>query len=1078
MLVLTSLIAPVFAGTSNFRKEISRATSLPPRPLSSPGNEGRWMSICWHYYDIVTWSEPTLRDNQFDGTSPNDASARWWMVSMPEYVNTNVGVGPWGQPYDGMSDWVGETGQGATPYYSIVQTNGFIPEPIPGEDCIHILERDPNMAASYQPDVYFDDTNTNSVLEEIGTGNVPHGYIWAFRQVIGTANDQEVCPLSSNPVTDWIEVIEMPAVTYTAGNFYWAGVMHASNQKGNTNACIESWELFEGPALGDNNGPWTLKGTAAFGSPISYVANLGYCYCARVIWTGGVQSLVLSGPLTISTEPMIYNTCPPDGATSVNPIPGTYIIQFNKAMNTTVGVISTNLPNVSWAWSTDGLWLNGTYSMLQNYTTYYVDLTGGGFIDLEGNPLTEDTYKCFTTGNGIYETPFRINSNVEFGNMAAVRGWLGDGSQGNPYIIDNYNINGSGYGYCIYVGNTTCYFKIQNCYLHHASGNPAAYFADTGIYIYSTQNGNLTNNIAESNSGYGIHLSTSSSNNQIINNTVSSNAYNGIYLYSSCNNKINNNTVSSNSYNIQLDVSSNNNIINGNNVFSSIGYDGIAIYSSSYCTITNNTVSANQRYGIAILKSYGHYTSQDNKICSNSLINNINQAYDDQPYNHWNTSYPIGGNYWYNYNDPDIFSGPNQDQPGSDGIGDTPYIIDANSQDRYPLMSPTIQIPIVNVTQPSSAVTWYTESSHEITWTVALGLFPLATNPISIYYSITGSGGPWLLLSNGEPNDGTFTWTVNNTPSTNCYVRVEAVDIIGFSGFDISDTAFTIEVSYPLPATNVHAELTGTNDVTVYWTASASPDVAYYHVYYVSNDWNPTGDSYSFLANTTGTSFTHAGYGNYSGSETYYQIRTFDTAGHETRTIIQAAKYTKLISASTTVSWGGWIMLGSSLNQSSYVIDYKLQGQGFGALGYYNWSAVELYNACDSQDSWKLNVRNATPNQNEITTINNTQGFWACVYNNARYTSAGYVSNLTIPLKAGWNLVPYPFAARFQSTQYIRDHLIANCPGFGGTFGDMEIFNKTAGYRTSTPTGTEILTHQDAFWVCVTYDCTWTVINY
>ncbi|MCW3985022.1 MAG: hypothetical protein NWE91_01215 [Candidatus Bathyarchaeota archaeon] len=33
-------------------------------------------------------------------------------------------------------------------------------------------------------------------------------------------------------------------------------------------------------------------------------------------------------------------------------------------------------------------------------------------------------------------------------------------------------------------------------------------------------------------------------------------------------------------------------------------------------------------------------------------------------------------------------SGPNQDQLGSDGIGDTPYVIDLNNQDRYPLMKP------------------------------------------------------------------------------------------------------------------------------------------------------------------------------------------------------------------------------------------------------------------------------------------------------------------------------------------------------------------------------------------------------
>jgi parallel beta-helix repeat protein len=40
----------------------------------------------------------------------------------------------------------------------------------------------------------------------------------------------------------------------------------------------------------------------------------------------------------------------------------------------------------------------------------------------------------------------------------------------------------------------------------------------------------------------------------------------------------------------------------------------------------------------------------------------------------------------------DLKSGPNQDLPGSDGIGDTPYVIDANNRDKYPLMIPRIRL--------------------------------------------------------------------------------------------------------------------------------------------------------------------------------------------------------------------------------------------------------------------------------------------------------------------------------------------------------------------------------------------------
>jgi len=49
--------------------------------------------------------------------------------------------------------------------------------------------------------------------------------------------------------------------------------------------------------------------------------------------------------------------------------------------------------------------------------------------------------------------------------------------------------------------------------------------------------------------------------------------------------------------------------------------------------------------------------------------------------------YPSGGNYWSDYNGTD---------DNGDGIGDTPYIIDADNQDKYPLMKPYVLVGDVN----------------------------------------------------------------------------------------------------------------------------------------------------------------------------------------------------------------------------------------------------------------------------------------------------------------------------------------------------------------------------------------------
>jgi len=64
--------------------------------------------------------------------------------------------------------------------------------------------------------------------------------------------------------------------------------------------------------------------------------------------------------------------------------------------------------------------------------------------------------------------------------------------------------------------------------------------------------------------------------------------------------------------------------------------------------------------------------------------------------NIWDDGYPSGGNYWSDYNGTDLFSGPYQNITGSDGIGDTPYVIDENNRDRYPLMKPWT--PSINAT--------------------------------------------------------------------------------------------------------------------------------------------------------------------------------------------------------------------------------------------------------------------------------------------------------------------------------------------------------------------------------------------
>ncbi len=105
--------------------------------------------------------------------------------------------------------------------------------------------------------------------------------------------------------------------------------------------------------------------------------------------------------------------------------------------------------------------------------------------------------------------------------------------------------------------------------------------------------------------------------------------------------------------------------------------------------IFKNDLTANGD-GIHLLDSSG------NLLYHNNFLNNTRQVFDlawthpgIQPsIDTWDNGYPSGGNYWSDYSGVDKKSGINQDRHGSDGIGDTPYVIDENKQDNYPLIRP------------------------------------------------------------------------------------------------------------------------------------------------------------------------------------------------------------------------------------------------------------------------------------------------------------------------------------------------------------------------------------------------------
>ncbi len=104
---------------------------------------------------------------------------------------------------------------------------------------------------------------------------------------------------------------------------------------------------------------------------------------------------------------------------------------------------------------------------------------------------------------------------------------------------------------------------------------------------------------------------------------------------------------------------------------------GITINRGTNCNIFENSISNSER-GIILRNHEDAWVIENNTFHNNNFINNTQNVNVDFPShsNMWNNG--SEGNYWSDYNGTDS---------NGDGIGDTPYVIDENNIDYFPLMS-------------------------------------------------------------------------------------------------------------------------------------------------------------------------------------------------------------------------------------------------------------------------------------------------------------------------------------------------------------------------------------------------------
>jgi parallel beta-helix repeat protein len=244
---------------------------------------------------------------------------------------------------------------------------------------------------------------------------------------------------------------------------------------------------------------------------------------------------------------------------------------------------------------------------------------GAGDRSLEANPVIYPSIahgKISIVGNAQLTAFFAGNSS--------------DGTTGNPYIIQGFEINSSSVGSPIYIKNTNKHIIIQQCNLRGSESTVNR----GGISLDNCSNVIIRWNTATLNKGQGVYAEDST-NIRITSNTITSNDKSGVVIVYSSSVTITNNTISDcidgvyvqDSDNVTVSLNAITNVGGigisisscvpplkiGGNVISDCDSDGILLVTSYGTVIANNTIIRCDYFGINI----------QNSCCDNNITHNL-----------------------------------------------------------------------------------------------------------------------------------------------------------------------------------------------------------------------------------------------------------------------------------------------------------------------------------------------------------------------------------------------------------------------------------------------------------------------
>jgi parallel beta-helix repeat protein len=149
-------------------------------------------------------------------------------------------------------------------------------------------------------------------------------------------------------------------------------------------------------------------------------------------------------------------------------------------------------------------------------------------------------------------------------------------------------------------------------------------------------------------------------------------------------------------------------------------WNGVTLVGCANNTITRCTFEDNLFQVLAD-------ASDGNLIYNNNFFGETCRVYSRNSASIWDNGYPEGGNFWEPHTISDSYHGAGQDQVGSDALVDTPYVVNPDNTDRYPL---------------AGQITFFEAG----TWNSKPYYFNIVGNATITHVSFNSSEGPFIRI--------------------------------------------------------------------------------------------------------------------------------------------------------------------------------------------------------------------------------------------------------------------------------------------------------------------------------------------